>query len=74
MNGYIHSYDRTNLNFFGNGPLILYEVGGFLMLIAYKFLKDIIDVIEDSVEVIEVLKPVYNFKASETVKFGKNMR
>lgn len=41
---------------------------------AYKSLKDIIDVIEDSVEVIEVLKPIYNFKASETVKFGKNMR
>ncbi len=41
---------------------------------AYKSLKDIIDVIEDSVEVIEVLKPIYNFKASEAVKFGKNMR
>lgn len=41
---------------------------------AYKSLKDIIDVIEDSVDVIEVLKPIYNFKASETVKFGKNMR
>ncbi len=31
---------------------------------AYKALSDIIDVIEDSVEVIEVLKPVYNFKAN----------
>lgn len=31
---------------------------------AYKSLSDIIDVIEDSVEVIEVLKPVYNFKAN----------
>ena len=30
---------------------------------AYKSLADIIDVIEDSVEVIEVLKPIYNFKA-----------
>lgn len=30
---------------------------------AYKSLGDIIDVIEDSVDVIEVLKPIYNFKA-----------
>lgn len=41
---------------------------------AYKSLSDILDVIEDSVEVIEVLKPIYNFKASEPAKFGKNMR
>lgn len=32
---------------------------------AYKALEDIIDVIRDSVDVIEVLKPVYNFKASD---------
>lgn len=38
---------------------------------AYKSLSDIIDVIGESVEVIEVLKPIYNFKASEPVKFGK---
>ena len=31
---------------------------------AYKSLKDIIDVITESVDVIEVLKPIYNFKAS----------
>ena len=31
---------------------------------AYKSLNDIIDVIGDSVEVLEVLKPIYNFKAS----------
>ena len=30
---------------------------------AYKSLADILDVIEDSVDVIEVLKPIYNFKA-----------
>ena len=30
---------------------------------AYKSLEDIIDVIRDSVEVIDVMKPVYNFKA-----------
>lgn len=32
---------------------------------AYKSLEDIIDVVRESVEVIEVLKPIYNFKASE---------
>ena len=31
---------------------------------AYKSLEDIIDVIGDSVDVIEVLKPIYNFKAN----------
>ncbi len=31
---------------------------------AYKSLADIIEVISDSVDVIEVLKPIYNFKAS----------
>ena len=41
---------------------------------AYKSLNDIIDIIGESVDVIEVLKPIYNFKASEQVKFGKNMR
>ncbi len=30
---------------------------------AYKRLEDIIDVIRESVDVIEVLKPIYNFKA-----------
>lgn len=30
---------------------------------AYKSLSDIIDVIRESVDVIEVLKPIYNFKA-----------
>ena len=32
---------------------------------AYKSLADIIDVIGESVDVIEILKPIYNFKASE---------
>ena len=32
---------------------------------AYKSLEDIIDVIRDSVDVIDILKPVYNFKASD---------
>ena len=36
---------------------------------AYKSLEDIIDVVGESVRVIEVLKPVYNFKASEITHF-----
>lgn len=32
---------------------------------AYKSLDDIIDVIKESVDVIDVMKPIYNFKASE---------
>lgn len=32
---------------------------------AYKSLADIIDVIRDSVDIIDVMRPVYNFKASE---------
>ena len=32
---------------------------------AYKSIEDIIDVIKASVDIIDVMKPVYNFKASE---------
>ena len=32
---------------------------------AYKSLNDIIDVIGDTVEIVDVMKPIYNFKASE---------
>ena len=32
---------------------------------AYKSLADIIDVIEDSVDIIDIMKPIYNFKASD---------
>lgn len=39
---------------------------------AYKSLEDIIDVIRESVDVIEVMKPVYNFKAdSEELPWKK---
>ena len=31
---------------------------------AYKSLSDIIDVIGETVDIIEVLKPIYNFKAN----------
>ena len=31
---------------------------------AYKSLEDIIDVIKESVDVIEIMKPIYNFKAN----------
>lgn len=30
---------------------------------AYKSIDDIIDVIRESVDIIEIMKPVYNFKA-----------
>lgn len=32
---------------------------------AYKSLEDIIDVIRDSVDIIDIMKPVYNFKAAD---------
>ena len=32
---------------------------------AYKSLEDIIDVIRDSVDIIDIMKPIYNFKASD---------
>ena len=32
---------------------------------AYKSLEDIIDVIGDSVEILDIMRPVYNFKASD---------
>ena len=32
---------------------------------AYKSLDDIIDVIKESVDIIDIMKPIYNFKASE---------
>ncbi len=38
---------------------------------AYKSLEDIIDVIQESVDVIDIMKPVYNFKAPEDAGFGK---
>ena len=42
---------------------------------AYKSLDDIIDVINDSVDIIEVMRPVYNFKASEDdVPWKKNSK
>jgi RNA-splicing ligase RtcB len=31
---------------------------------AYKSMDDIISVIDETVDVIEILKPVYNFKAN----------
>ena len=37
---------------------------------AYKSLDDIIDVIRDSVDIIEVMKPVYNFKAADDAHRG----
>ena len=40
---------------------------------AYKSIDDIIDVIRETVDILEVMKPVYNFKAGEEKpEFGKN--
>lgn len=38
---------------------------------AYKSLEDIIGVVSESVDVIEVLKPIFNFKASDENPFRK---
>jgi RNA-splicing ligase RtcB len=38
---------------------------------AYKSLEDIIGVIGDTVEIIDVMRPVYNFKASEEQSYGR---
>ncbi|MBR4455678.1 MAG: RtcB family protein, partial [Solobacterium sp.] len=40
---------------------------------AYKSLDDIIDVIRDSVDIIDIMKPIFNFKASDDeVPWKKN--
>ena len=41
---------------------------------AYKSLADIINVIGESVDIVEVMKPIYNFKSSESSGFEKGMR
>ena len=41
---------------------------------AYKSIEDIIDVIAESVDIIDIMKPVYNFKASEDEKTWKKKR
>ena len=43
----------------------VYEDEAIEAPMAYKALEDIIDSINESVNTIEVLKPVYNYKASE---------
>ena len=40
---------------------------------AYKSLDDIVGVIGDTVEIIDIMKPIYNFKASEKA-VGKRLR
>ena len=32
---------------------------------AYKRMEDIIDAIREAVDIVEIIKPVYNFKAAE---------
>ncbi|MDI9470249.1 MAG: RtcB family protein [Bacillota bacterium] len=41
---------------------------------AYKALEDIVAVIGDTVDIIDILKPVYNFKASEADYFAKGRK
>ena len=51
----------------GNGPINfkkLDEAAHDEAPMAYKSLEDIIDVIGESVDIIDVMKPLYNFKAS----------
>ena len=38
---------------------------------AYKSLEDIIEVIQESVDILDIMKPVYNFKASDEVPWKK---
>ena len=35
---------------------------------AYKSIDDIIDAINDTVDIIDIMKPVYNFKAADEEK------
>ena len=39
---------------------------------AYKSIDDIIDLIGDSVDIIDIMKPVYNFKAPDDALPWKN--
>ena len=32
---------------------------------AYKSLDEIVDVVRDSVDIIDIMKPIYNFKAAD---------
>ena len=41
---------------------------------AYKSLEDIIDVIKESVEIVDIMKPVFNFKASDDELPWKSIR
>ena len=41
---------------------------------AYKSLDDIVDVIRDTVDIVDIMKPVYNFKASDDDMPGKKRK
>ena len=41
---------------------------------AYKSLEDIIDVVTESVDVVEVLKPIFNFKADESEPYWRKKK
>lgn len=46
-------------------PVFIEIISIIILYERYKSLDDIIDAVRESVDIIEVLKPVYNFKASE---------
>ena len=63
------AYESLNLDDFKQSMSGIYttSVNEFTLdesPMAYKSLDDIVDVIGDTVEIVEVMKPVYNFKAS----------
>ena len=65
---YYHAAEKISLEEFQNSMQGIYttSVNEFTLdesPQAYKSLDDIIDVIGDTVEIVEVMKPVYNFKA-----------
>ena len=41
---------------------------------AYKSLEDIVEVIRDSVDILDIMKPVYNFKASDAAPPWKKVK
>ena len=38
---------------------------------AYKPMEEIVQCIQDTVEIVDIIRPIYNFKAAEDVRFWK---
>ena len=41
---------------------------------AYKPMDEIVDLVSDTVEIVDVIKPIYNFKAADDVRFWRNQK